>query len=86
MEDGWGGNTCRICGAVKGGPHMYTLYVGVDVSKDSFSARGLDNKGDTCFSLTADMNYKGFLDLLSALSSHSSSLASVIVGMASTLL
>ena len=63
---------------------MYTLYVGVDVSKDSFSARGLDNKGDTCFSLTADMSYKGFLDLLNALSSHSSSLSSVIVGMEST--
>ncbi len=63
---------------------MYTLYVGVDVSKDSFSARGLDSKGDTCFSLTADMNYKGFFELLNALSSHSSSVSSVIVGMEST--
>jgi len=63
---------------------MYTLYVGVDVSKDSFSARGLDNKGDTCFSLTADMDYKGFSEFLTALSSHSSSLSSVIVGMEST--
>lgn len=63
---------------------MYTLSVGVDVSKDSFSARGLDNKGDTCFSLTADMNYKGFCELLNALSSHCASVSSVIVGMEST--
>ena len=63
---------------------MYTLYVGVDVSKDSFSARGLDNNGETCFSLTAEMNYKGFCELLNTLSSHSDSLSSVIVGMEST--
>jgi len=63
---------------------MYTLYVGVDVSKDSFSARGLDNNGETCFSLTAEMNYKGFSELLNALSSCSQSPSSVIVGMEST--
>ena len=40
---------------------MSKLFVGVDVSKDSFSATGLDVKGDVRFSLSLAMDKGGFL-------------------------
>jgi len=30
---------------------MYNLFVGIDVSKSSFSVTGLDPKGNVCFSI-----------------------------------
>jgi hypothetical protein len=39
---------------------MYSLFVGVDVSKDSFSAAGLDEKAKLVFSSAPEMNGQGF--------------------------
>lgn len=63
---------------------MYSLFVGVDVSKDSFSAEGLDPKGNTRFSMSANMDSHGFSELLKAVSSNCKKLPSAVVAMEST--
>ncbi len=63
---------------------MFTLYVGVDVSKDTFSCTGLHNKAEKRFCLTASMNRTGFADLLETIRNHCSETSSVLVGMEST--
>jgi len=63
---------------------MYRLLVGVDVSKDFFSAAGLDEEGKEHFSGTYEMNSQGFSEFLKVLSSHSERLDQMIVAMEST--
>ena len=63
---------------------MYDLLVGVDVSKDFFSAAGLDEEGKEHFSGTYEMNSRGFSEFLKALSSHGERLDQMIVAMEST--
>jgi len=63
---------------------MYSLLVGVDVSKDFFSAAGLDEEGKEHFSGTYEMNSHGFSEFLKALSSHGERLDQMIVAMEST--
>lgn len=63
---------------------MFKLFVGIDVSKDSFSATGLDANGDVKFSLSAPMDKGGFSELMKAITSHCKDLSSVMAGMEST--
>jgi transposase len=63
---------------------MHTLYVGIDVSKDSSSAQGVDTKGEKIFYLCFDMDAKGFSDLLSTITSHCKDLSKVMIAMEST--
>jgi len=43
---------------------MESLIVGIDVSKESFSAAGLDGKGTPCFSDVLPMDLDGFAKFL----------------------
>jgi len=43
---------------------MYGLYVGIDVSKDSFSVAGIDSKGTVFFQGSYSMDAEGFSLLL----------------------
>ena len=63
---------------------MYNLLVGVDVSKDFFSAAGLDEEGKEHFSGTYEMDSHGFSEFLKTLSSHGERLDQMIVAMEST--
>lgn len=63
---------------------MYRLLVGIDVSKDFFSAAGLDREGEELFSGSYEMNSHGFLEFLRIISSHGEGLDQVIVAMEST--
>jgi transposase len=63
---------------------MVGLFVGVDVSKDFFSAAGLDEEGKELFSGSYEMDSNGFSEFLKALSSHDESLDQVRVDMEST--
>lgn len=63
---------------------MYSLLVGVDVSKDFFSAVGLDKEGKELFSGIYEMNSNGFSEILRALSSHGQRRDQVLVAMEST--
>lgn len=63
---------------------MIKLFVGIDVSKDSFSATGLDSKGNVCFSLSAAMDKSGFSELMKAVSSNCKDLSAVMAAMEST--
>lgn len=46
---------------------MAKLYVGIDVSKDSSFAHGLDEGGKDLFNLSFEMNSSGFSELLQAI-------------------
>jgi transposase len=63
---------------------VYKLFVGIDVSKDSSSARGLGPEGQSCFSLSFPMDSSGFADLLKSIGSHCVDLSEVMVAMEST--
>lgn len=63
---------------------MIKLFVGVDVSKDSFSATGIDTKGNVCFSISAAMDNSGFSQLMTAITSNCKDLSAVMTGMEST--
>jgi transposase len=63
---------------------MESLIVGVDVSKESFSAAGLDSKGTHCFSQDCAMDSDGFSKLLKTITAHQQDLSAVVVGMEST--
>jgi transposase len=60
------------------------LFVGIDVSKDSSSARGLDPEGRSCFSLLFPMDSAGFSNLSESIRSHGGDLSEVVVAMEST--
>jgi transposase len=63
---------------------MYSLFIGIDVSKDSFSTSGLDEGGNKLFSLVVNMDRAGFSEFMKAISSHSKDLSDVVVAMEST--
>jgi transposase len=63
---------------------MGKLIVGVDISKDSFSASGLDETGERCFSDEYPMDIDGFTKLLKTLTEHEPDLSAIVVGMEST--
>ncbi len=63
---------------------MERLFVGVDISKDSFSAAGLDAEGNECFSGFYSMDSEGFCKFLEILTTHCRDLQKVLVGMEST--
>jgi transposase len=60
------------------------LFVGIDVSKDSFSATGIDAKGEIRFSLSVSMDSTGFAALLKAIKSICRDLSQVRAAMEST--
>jgi transposase len=68
----------------KGGGTVHDLFVGIDVSKDSSSAQGVDKKGKGCFSVTFSMDSKGFSELLKAITAHCRDLSRVITALEST--
>jgi transposase len=63
---------------------MHSLFVGADVSKDLFSAAGVDGEGKELFSESYEMNAHGFWEFLKSVSSHCEKLDQVLVGMEST--
>ena len=63
---------------------MYSFFVGIDVSKDSFSVCGLDRKEEVIFSLVAAMDRIGLSECIKAISSHSEDSSRVVVAMEST--
>jgi transposase len=63
---------------------MCSRFVGVDVSKDFFSAAGLDEGGTELFSSSYEMNSDGFTQFLKALSPKGEGLDQVLVAMEST--
>lgn len=63
---------------------MNRLFVGIDVSKDSFSATGIDTKGNVCFSMSAAMDKSGFSELVKAMASRCKDLCAVMAAMEST--
>jgi transposase len=63
---------------------MYRFLIGVDVSKDFFSASGLSAEGKECFSGTYEMNSQGFSEFLKRLSSQDEKRDQTIVAMEST--
>jgi transposase len=63
---------------------MESLTVGVDVSKESFSAAGLDGKGTRCFAQDCTMDSDGFSKLLKMIMAQQPDVSTVIVGMEST--
>ncbi len=63
---------------------MIRLFVGIDVSKDSSSARGLDENGDDCFAIEFDMDSDGFAKLYKSITQHCTDASEVMVAMEST--
>lgn len=63
---------------------MGKLIVGVDISKDSFSAVGLDGEGSRCFSVELSMDVDGFSKFLKTIIAHEPDPSAIIVGMEST--
>ena len=63
---------------------MYSVLVGADISKDFFSAAGLDEEGKELFSGTYEMSSQGFSEFLKILSSQGEKLDQMLVAMEST--
>lgn len=63
---------------------MGRLYVGIDVSKDTSSAHGIDEGGDSRFSLVFEMDEAGFDRLLSTIRENCESISDVVVAVEST--
>jgi transposase len=63
---------------------MESLIVGADVSKESFSAAGLDGKGKPCFSDVFPMDLDGFTKFLKTIMAKQPDKSAIIVGMEST--
>lgn len=68
----------------EGGGSMQTLFVGIDVSKDTSSAHGLSSKGRSSFSVTFSMDMRGFHKLLKHITSNCTDIVNVIVALEST--
>jgi transposase len=67
-----------------GGGAMTTLFVGIDVSKDSSAAQGLGADGEERFSEVFPMDSDGFAKLYEVITRHSADLSEVMVGLEST--
>ena len=63
---------------------MARLVVGVDISKGSFSAAGLEADGNESFTGSYSMDREGFLEFLERITSCCPDLQEVLVGMEST--
>ncbi len=63
---------------------MSKLFVGIDVSKDFSTARGLDKEGGSKFYIELTMDSEEFSKLLKALSAHCEELSEVMAAMEST--
>jgi len=63
---------------------MNKLFVGIDVSKDSFSATGIDLNGNVSFSLSALMDKAGLSELIKVITSKCNDLSAILAGMEST--
>jgi len=63
---------------------MDRMFVGVDISKDTFSAAGLDAEGNECFSGFYSMDSDGFCKFLEIVTAHCQDRQKVLVGMEST--
>jgi transposase len=63
---------------------MYSLFVGIDVSKDSFSVAALDEKAKRVFSMNPLMNAQGFGEFMQVLTSYHHDLGTVVVALEST--
>ncbi len=63
---------------------MDRLFVGVDISKDTFSAAGLDAEGNRCFSAFYSMDSDGFGQFLEIIIARCPERAKVLVAMEST--
>jgi transposase len=63
---------------------MERLVIGVDISKDSFSAAGLDDEGKECFSGLYAMDSEGFGKFLEIVHTRCPDLPKVLVAMEST--
>jgi transposase len=63
---------------------VYSLFVGIDVSKDSFSVAGLNDKAKVVFFMCPLMNAQGFSEALKVLKAHHDDLSSVVVALEST--
>jgi transposase len=83
MEDWSGGASCLSKSRPKEGS-MESLIVGVDVSKESFAAAGLDGKGTRCFTQDCAMDIDGFSKFLKTIMAQQPEVSTVIVGMEST--
>jgi transposase len=68
----------------QGGGKMNTIFIGIDVSKDTSSAQGIDGKGRSCFSLSFSMASEGFSELLKTMKEHCKGLSVVTVALEST--
>ncbi len=62
---------------------MINLFVGIDISKDSFFTTAIDNNNNIVFSISCAMDEQGFATLLNSIYSHST-IDNVIVAMEST--
>jgi transposase len=63
---------------------MIRLFVGIDVSKDSSSARGLNDNGEDRFAMVFSMDSDGFAKLYKIITEHCSDISEVMVAMEST--
>ena len=63
---------------------MGKLYVGIDISKDRSSAKGIDEHGRSRFEISFDMESAGFAELLQAIEANSEGYKDVVAGMEST--
>jgi transposase len=63
---------------------MYGLYVGIDVSKDSFSVAGIDSKGNVLFQGSYSMDAAGFSLFLETIVQHCKNLKQILAAMEST--
>jgi len=63
---------------------MYSLLVGIDVSKDGFATAGIDSGGKESFTGSYSMDSSGFEELVKTITSHCEDLSLVIVAMEST--
>jgi transposase len=81
MEVWLGGSSCLLW---EGGRKMERLFVGVDISKDSFSAAGLDSEGNESFAKFYSMDFEGFHQFFETLTSRCKELPKVLVAMEST--
>ncbi len=63
---------------------MYRLYVGIDVSKDSFSVAGLNPEGKELIRESYSMDAEGLDRFLKAMLQHCNNLKEVLAAMEST--
>ena len=80
-----GGIACLILKTFrKGDGTLNKLYVGIDISKESSSAQGLDAKGEKQFYLKFDMDSDGFSQVFKAIKKNCKDTSKVMIAMEST--